>query len=661
MASPAFPRTLGKWASARTVVAMTQRRDNSPPARRNGVRLVALGVGFALAIAATVALVVTDDAQYLKLAVVAALWAFVVAALAAGKRAKSDTAMAPGREVELRRTYELELGREVAARREYELRLEVEIRRELESALRSDIEALREDVFRLRTELVSQWDKSSRWDENWDNTALRLERVAVHAESTRLTGSPFRALEDQARRLATEGRSALEAPRSPSGVYDVMPEVGDQAPTNGRGPHQQGGSDQPGPWWGEGEVIEPDRPPHDQSRAGAEPARADFEPSRPSHDQRRHEPPRQEPIRSEPPRRDPIRSEPPRQEPARNEPPARDPLYRSDPYRNDQIRNEPPSDERRPWIPPADRPSRRHGADATAAQPKISNDYVPEPEKRRPEPEPWSSAQPEVPSPSPAPWQERRENSESTGLWEPSARNRQSEPPSFVEPPAEPDPPRMNGHHRPDPLAPDWSGLDDMLRRSAPPSPPPRDPDPAPVEPEVIPQPASSGWQALDDRGSSPEPSVNGDWSPEPWLPSATPPPAPSYDSWEARPVDLPPAPVFPTSGPSITQEPAEDGGGEDVGGGRSRRYRDEDDPLSPNYRLPADLPRADPPSALPPAPPPAPWEDRWSSSVRPAQEPPAAPESGRRRRYRDDDETAGPQANDDGSGRRHRRHRDDD
>ncbi|HVD27908.1 MAG TPA: DUF6779 domain-containing protein, partial [Mycobacteriales bacterium] len=76
--------------------------------------LVALG----LAAAATAVLIVSEDPQTLRLAVLGALWAFVLAALAAPRRrpAEPESASdAPGTELELRRKYEVELEREVAA------------------------------------------------------------------------------------------------------------------------------------------------------------------------------------------------------------------------------------------------------------------------------------------------------------------------------------------------------------------------------------------------------------------------------------------------------------------------------------------------------------------------------------------------------------------
>ncbi|MCF6737685.1 DUF6779 domain-containing protein, partial [Blastococcus sp. KM273129] len=104
--------------------------------------------GFVLAVGATLAVFLTDDAQLLRVAVVAVAWAFVLATFAAGRRG-TDRAHAAAREAELRRAYELELEREVAARREYELELETELRREAEDAMRDEIDALRGEVASL--------------------------------------------------------------------------------------------------------------------------------------------------------------------------------------------------------------------------------------------------------------------------------------------------------------------------------------------------------------------------------------------------------------------------------------------------------------------------------------------------------------------------------
>src|SRR4051812_38789461 len=107
-----------------------------------------LAGGFALAAAATLAVLLTDNPQYLRLAVVAVAWAFVIATFAAGRRS-TDRVAAAAREAELRRAYERELEREVAARHEYELELENELHRETGESVRYELDALRNDIAAL--------------------------------------------------------------------------------------------------------------------------------------------------------------------------------------------------------------------------------------------------------------------------------------------------------------------------------------------------------------------------------------------------------------------------------------------------------------------------------------------------------------------------------
>jgi hypothetical protein len=131
---------------------MPLREDDVAP--RTGVpdrRTLFQAGGFALAIAATLAVFLTDNPQMLRLAVVGVAWAFVLATVAAGRRS-TDQVAARTREDELRRAYEQELDREVAARREYELELETELRREAKDSLRTELDALRGDLAGL-TEL----------------------------------------------------------------------------------------------------------------------------------------------------------------------------------------------------------------------------------------------------------------------------------------------------------------------------------------------------------------------------------------------------------------------------------------------------------------------------------------------------------------------------
>ena len=89
-----------------------------------------------LAIGASSALVFTNRVELLKLAVILALWAAVVAAFVSViYRRQSDIDQAKVRDLKL--VYDLQLDREISARREYELSVETQLRRELTSELRA--------------------------------------------------------------------------------------------------------------------------------------------------------------------------------------------------------------------------------------------------------------------------------------------------------------------------------------------------------------------------------------------------------------------------------------------------------------------------------------------------------------------------------------------
>jgi hypothetical protein len=143
-------------------------------------RTLTLAGGFVLAVAATLAVFLTENPKYLQLAVIVMAWAFVLAAFAAGRRG-SDRATAAARETQLRQAYELELEREVAARREYELDLEHDLRREAEEAMRTELDAVRAEIAslgRLRDEVARVSDLRH---DLADLSALRddLARVAA--------------------------------------------------------------------------------------------------------------------------------------------------------------------------------------------------------------------------------------------------------------------------------------------------------------------------------------------------------------------------------------------------------------------------------------------------------------------------------------------------
>ncbi|MFD2398428.1 DUF6779 domain-containing protein [Prauserella oleivorans] len=142
-----------------------------------------------LAVAATLALVLTDDLRWLRLGIVAALWAALIGGFVAARYRKqaatTEEAAAQAQEI-----YELELEREIAARREYELEIESETRERVEEQSREELEALRAEVTALRESLQSLFGGEVLW-----------ERLSLTAQSTRM-----RALADE-RRVVTAGDS----------------------------------------------------------------------------------------------------------------------------------------------------------------------------------------------------------------------------------------------------------------------------------------------------------------------------------------------------------------------------------------------------------------------------------------------------------------------
>lgn len=131
--------------------------------RRSGRRpgWILLTVLLVLAIAASSALVFTNRVELLKLAVILALWAAVVAAFVSViYRRQSDSDQAKVRDLKL--VYDLQLEREISARREYELTVESHLRRELAAELREqsadEVAALRAELAALRANLEYLFD-----------------------------------------------------------------------------------------------------------------------------------------------------------------------------------------------------------------------------------------------------------------------------------------------------------------------------------------------------------------------------------------------------------------------------------------------------------------------------------------------------------------------
>ncbi|WP_409494500.1 DUF6779 domain-containing protein [Amycolatopsis sp. cmx-11-12] len=134
-----------------------------------------LVVGLVLAVGATLALVLSDDLRYLRLGIVAALWAALIGAFLA-VRYRKHVSQSEDAVAEAQAVYELELEREIAARREFELEMEAETRQAAETRSQDELEALRAEVTALRESLQSLFGGGE----------VLLERVALTAQATRM-------------------------------------------------------------------------------------------------------------------------------------------------------------------------------------------------------------------------------------------------------------------------------------------------------------------------------------------------------------------------------------------------------------------------------------------------------------------------------------------
>jgi hypothetical protein len=191
--------------------------------RRGGRRpgWLLLTVLLVLAIGASSALVFTNRVELLKLAVILALWAAVVAAFVSViYRRQSDIDQAKVRDLKL--VYDLQLDREISARREYELNVETQLRRELTSEIRAqaadEVAGLRAELAALRAnlEILFDADLSHR-------PALEIDRSTARAYSD-WPGSTESAGRVTASRIDTEDREDVEANTEESPIIDVPAE-----------------------------------------------------------------------------------------------------------------------------------------------------------------------------------------------------------------------------------------------------------------------------------------------------------------------------------------------------------------------------------------------------------------------------------------------------
>lgn len=215
-----------------------------------------------LAVVASVVAVFSDSVQVLRIGVVIALWAAVLAAIAMTRyRKDSESDAAKTRDLKL--VYELQLEREIAARREYELVVETQVRRQVESQVRNEtteeLVGLRREVEALRASLEVVFDGE-----------LPDERIAVRAEARRLqelAGGPSGLLAAQAADLPPlDEVTAAPTPQEGfqpdyegyrAAAQEVLPGMGDIEPA----PQPETGEDETYPEYDDqvAEYVEHDR------------------------------------------------------------------------------------------------------------------------------------------------------------------------------------------------------------------------------------------------------------------------------------------------------------------------------------------------------------------------------------------------------------------
>jgi hypothetical protein len=253
--------------------------DDTEPKDRKSAQLLLLGV-LALGVVATGVLVLTSDPAWLRLGVLAALWAALAGAYLAAKFRK-QVGEREDDVADLQHDQEVERAKEAAARREFELEIEAETRRRVQEEGRTDLAELRAELRALRENL-----------DRLTGGEVLVERFALRAQSTRMRSlSP----DEQRRSLAAGPRPVLD-----QAATELLSRMD-------AGPPSQPGRARP-------VVVVPDAPPASAESSGygtpVDPRRPDAEPQ-PARPAARREPTARTPRTGTPTGRTPVNTRTP--------------------------------------------------------------------------------------------------------------------------------------------------------------------------------------------------------------------------------------------------------------------------------------------------------------------------------------------------------------
>lgn len=183
-----------------------EKRQSRRGGGRSIGRLLMFGT-LVLAVAAAASLALgTDDARLLRLGIVAALWAALLAAFATVRVRRRAEATAEQID-DLRARYQLELEREVTARKEHERTVEQEITERIEADRAGELEELRAELRGLRESLGALLGGE-----------VLVQRVALRAESARLRSVP-----DELAAVEISEPSAVAEPTTEVAAAAVVP------------------------------------------------------------------------------------------------------------------------------------------------------------------------------------------------------------------------------------------------------------------------------------------------------------------------------------------------------------------------------------------------------------------------------------------------------